>query len=134
VPAVLHRALLFFDDKQVMLAYLNSAHENTNTIVFQSIRHRFQQMSVRLRNDRDVLAIALAKNGLCLEHVPQPLKDSQAIVASTLQQDGKALQFASQDWQDDTAMVQLAVKNDALSLEFASSPLRGDGMSALELS
>ena len=66
------------------------------------------------------------KNGLALKFASYELKDDEEIVKLAVAQNGLALRFASYDLRADEEIVKLAVNKNGLALRFASYDLRAD--------
>ncbi len=85
-----------------------------------------QYASSTLQNDRDVVLIAVQRDGLALKYASNRLKRDSFIVTAAIQQNGKALEYADYDLRCDRDIVLLAMEQNVEALKYASYFLRRD--------
>lgn len=83
-----------------------------------------------LRDDREVVEIAVYQNGLALAYASDRLRNDEEIVRAALQNDGAALEFAGQH-ADNIYMLRTAVSNNKAAYGFGSSRLKKESLIAL---
>lgn len=82
----------------------------------------------KIKDDKDVLLSAVARQGLLLQSASDRLKQDPEIVLKAVENNGQALGYAAAFLKDNEQIVQEAVLNDGMALQFASSRLRNDEM------
>lgn len=130
----------FLADKEVVLIAMKKTGERCN--------HIFEKISTALKNDDELVHMALKYSPECLVHLTEKYSDNKEllinlkvwrlegysdrlrndrdIVLMTVKFNGLNLKYASRDLQDDYEIVLASVKNEGKALEFASSRLRSD--------
>jgi hypothetical protein len=110
--------------------------------------HIFEKISTALKNDDELVHMALKHCPECLIHLTEKysdnknlllslkvsklegysdrLRNDREVVLMTVKCDGTNLKYASKELQDDAEVVLAAVKNDGKALEFASLRLKND--------
>jgi hypothetical protein len=84
--------------------------------------------SVTLKNDKEVVLAAVQQGGNALMFASGDLKNDKEVVLAAVQQDGNALEYASVTLKNDKEVVVAAVQQDGNALEYASDDLRNDGI------
>jgi CxxC motif-containing protein len=79
-----------------------------------------------LRNDKEVVLVAVKKYGLPLEFVSAELKNDKEIVLSAVSNCGSALNYASVELKNDKEVVLAAVSNHGWALKYASDELKNN--------
>ncbi|KAL9644036.1 hypothetical protein ABK040_005504 [Willaertia magna] len=82
--------------------------------------------SYELLDDKEVVLIAIRKNGHLLCHASENMKNNKEIVSVAVDTDGDALMYASRELRDDKEIVLKAVRNNGKALLEASERLKGD--------
>lgn len=130
----------FLADKEVVLVAMKKTGEHCN--------HIFEKISTALKNDDELVHMALKYSPECLINLTEKYSDNKELLLSlkashldgysdrlrndrdvvlmTVKLNGLNLKYASRDLQDDYDVVLAAVKNDGKALEFASSRLKSD--------
>lgn len=68
------------------------------------------------QNDREIVKLAVTKNGLSLELASENLRDDKEIVRLAVTENGHALQYASDDLRKDREIVEISVTENGLAL------------------
>ena len=76
-------------------------------------------LSQKLRDDSELVAIAVQNDGLALEHASKKCQNENDIVMAAIKQNSLALKFASESCQRDHDICMVAVTNNGCALEFA---------------
>ena len=93
----------------------------------------FKYLSDRLKDNKDIVLVAVKKVCIVFEFVSERLKNDREVVLEAIRQDGRALIWASARLQDDREVVVLeAVRQHDLALRRASARLRDDREVVLE--
>jgi hypothetical protein len=79
-----------------------------------------------VRDNDEAAKIAVSQNGLALQYASTRLKGVRSCVEAACTQNGLALQWAALHRQADAQLVKMACAQNGLALQFASSRLRGD--------
>ena len=115
----LFRITVLANDKNIIIAALKSGRINA-----------LEYASDELKNDREILLVAVTKNGLALEYASKELKNDREIVLAAVKQDcwgpPFALQYASDELKNDREIVLAAVNQNGLALKYASNELKND--------
>ncbi len=80
----------------------------------------------KIRGDKEIALIAVAKYGSALEFVDKRLQDDKAVVLTAVKQNGSALRYASKRLKQDKEVVLAAVRNNAYAIQYADKQLRQD--------
>jgi hypothetical protein len=83
-------------------------------------------VSIKFRNDKDVVLVAVRGWGNALKWASKKLKNDRDVVLEAVKQDGQALVWASEELRDDKEVVLAAVKNNTLAILYASENLLND--------
>ncbi|MBF8263256.1 MAG: hypothetical protein HW387_921 [Parachlamydiales bacterium] len=86
----------------------------------------FQYASEALKNNREIVLVAVQQNGMALQYASEALKNNREIVLVAVQQNGRALQYASEALKDNREIVLVAVQQNGAALQYASEALRHD--------
>ena len=78
--------------------------------------------SIEIQNAIDLVQ----KDGMALERLDEWLRDNDEVVAVAVEQNGLALQFASERLRNKQSIVSYAVQNNGLALQFASEDRRNN--------
>jgi hypothetical protein len=76
--------------------------------------------------NRNIVNLAVRKNGLLLSYASKELKNDKEIVLDAVMSNGGAIQFASPKMKSDKEIVLASIRNDHTNLIFAAKPLRED--------
>ena len=79
-----------------------------------------------LRADKDVVLIAVRKDGLSLQHASPGLRNDKDVVLAAVKEVGHSLGYASELLRADKAVVNIAVRISYLSLVHAAKELQED--------
>ena len=82
--------------------------------------------SEELRNDKDIVLAAVARNGGMLQFASPELQKDKAIVSTAVVQNACALQYACEDMKSNREIVLTAVKVDGQVLQYANLELQND--------
>jgi hypothetical protein len=85
-----------------------------------------QYASAELKNDKEVVLVAVAQNGRALVHASVELKNDKEVVLAAVARNGLALQFAPAKLKNDKEVVLAAVASFGHALQFASAALKSD--------
>ena len=77
-----------------------------------------------LKNDREVVLVAVAKYGAALEYASKDLKNDKEIVMVAVAHKAYALKYASAELKNDKEVVLAAVAQDGRALEYASDEVK----------
>jgi len=83
-------------------------------------------VSLAMRNDREVVLAAVTHNGFALQFASDALKNDEQVVLAAVAQWGDALEYASDALRGDRDVVLAAVTHDGMALEYAYPAMRGD--------
>jgi len=87
-----------------------------------------QYASERLRDDREIVKLASGKHWRGFQYASERLKDDRGMVkfAVTKGRDGLGLAYASENLKDDEEIVKMAIRKCPYALRYASERLRDD--------
>lgn len=85
----------------------------------------FKMLSKNLKNDKNVVKVAVARHGYSLEYTSDELKDDYDVVMEAVKNKGEALEWASDRLKDNEEIVLEAI-NDGISILSASERLRNN--------
>ena len=85
-----------------------------------------QYASEQLKDDKDVVRVAVKNNGKALKFASEELKRDKEVVRVAVKNNGKAFKLASKELKGDRELVLAVVQEDGFLLSFASEELRGD--------
>lgn len=96
------------DNKKVVLSLIQ---ENPNNFIYASDK---------LKNDPDVVWLAVKKNGLLLEHASLEMQNNQLIAKTAVSQNGLALQYVGDNIKNNNDIIDIALQQNPQALEFTS--------------
>ena len=117
---------LFFNKK-----YENSREELKNNreiaiiSIIKSMGSDYKLIPRYLKNDLEIINIALFLNGEVINDIPQKLKENNAYALMAINSNGSALRFLSDKYKKDKEFVLKAVKNGA-SIEYLDEDFKND--------
>ena len=79
-----------------------------------------------LKDDKEVMLIAVENNGFMLKYASDKLKDDKDIVLKAVNQNGLALIYASDRLKNDKEVVLKAIESNTYAIEYASDELKKD--------
>ncbi|CAJ1397278.1 unnamed protein product [Effrenium voratum] len=85
-----------------------------------------RQASEALKDDQDLLLIAVAANGAALQYGSERMRNDRQVVMAAVLQCGHALEFASEELRMDREVVLTAVRQNKGAMAFACQDLRSD--------
>ena len=87
----------------------------------------YRYFSEEVRNNKEVaLAFMDALGWMNLKFAPEEIRDDRDVVMVALKHDERALELASSRLKNDREIVEIAIRDDPQSFRFASPELRGD--------
>ena len=81
-------------------------------------------ISLDLKNDFDVVLMAVKRDGLALRHASEEMRDHAIIIMEAIKKNPMALQYASEKMRDNLEIVTEVEKSSRYALNFASQRLR----------
>jgi len=85
-----------------------------------------QYASDELKNNFDIVKLAVGDNGLALQYAGDELKNNFDIVKAAIENNPSALQYASNELKNNFDIVKLSVGNNGLALQYASDELKNN--------
>ena len=82
--------------------------------------------SEELRNDKDIVMVAVTQNGEALEYASEELRNDKDIVMAAMEQNWRALRYASDELRNDREVVLAAVAYNIRALQYASDTFKKD--------
>eukprot|EP00435_Cladocopium_sp_Y103_P032340 s1178_g8.t1 len=83
-----------------------------------------EDLSPRLRSDREAVAAAVHADGHALQHASEDLRADRELVLAAVRENGLALSHATKELCDDEDVVLAAVKQNGMALQHTSPALR----------
>ncbi len=102
--------------------------------LYKNFNTFFKNLSVDLRDDKDIVLKVVSKYGDAIEHVSERLRDDRDVVLAAVQNPHYEflLQFISPELRHDDEIIHLALKNSEYTIENAPEDIRDDKKIALE--
>jgi len=111
---------------RLAIKYASDALKNDREVVLVAVKQNgtaIKYVPHAVRDDKELVMVAVKECGFVLQHVSPVLKNDKEVV---LKRNGRALRYASPALKNDKEVVLAAVKDDGGALRYASDALKND--------